>query len=91
MGGQEIGPDKNRISTRLIALWCCVSRVGRDSCSSRGVIHGRLPGESGRGPETPDGGGVGVGPDKDIMEGAPYHVDRGISRDINRAAPSGKR
>src|ERR1700675_1176358 len=72
-GGQDGGPDKNRISTRLSALRCCVLGIGRDSWSSRGVIHGRLPRESGRGPETPGGGGVGVGPDKDIME--PYDVE----------------
>jgi hypothetical protein len=77
--GQDGGPDKNRISTRLIAFMCCVLGIGRDSWSSRGVIHGRLSGESGRGPETPDGGGVGVGPDEDIME--PYDVDRGLPRE----------
>lgn len=74
--GQDGGPDTIRSSVRRNALRCCVWRVGRDSWSNRGVVHGRLPGGSGRRPETPEGGGVGVGPDKDIVEGAPYDVDR---------------
>jgi hypothetical protein len=44
--------------------------------SNFGVIHGRLLGGSGAGPELPDGGeGVAVGPDEDIVEGAPCDVD----------------
>lgn len=85
--GQDGGPDTIRSSVRRNALRCCVLRIGRDSWSSRGVIHGRLPGEPGREPERLDGGELGVGPDKDITEGAPYDVARGISREITRAAP----
>jgi hypothetical protein len=68
-GDQDTGPDAIRISTRLSSLWCCVLRIGRDSWSNFGVIHGRLLGDSGDGPELPDGGeGVAVGPDEDIVE-----------------------
>lgn len=67
--GQDGGPDKTRISTICNSLRCCVLRIGRDSWSNFGVIHGRLLGGSGGAPESPDGGeGVAVGPDEDIVE-----------------------
>jgi hypothetical protein len=92
--GQDAGPETTRISPRLINLWCCVLGIGRDSWSNRGVIHGRLLGESGRGPVGSVVGvgvgsvvGVGVGSDEDVMAGAPYDVDRAIPSEIPRAAP----